>query len=98
MIPEPPEAITLAHSIPMKFESRDIALDDLLLDPNNYRFLDNTDYKPKPQNRYASDKVQSATLRLLAQDKRYQLDELKKSILTNGYVPMERIIVSPYEP
>jgi hypothetical protein len=30
----------------MKFESEDIALDDLLLDPNNCRFLDNKDYKP----------------------------------------------------
>lgn len=91
------EVAAPAQSPPMKFESRDISLDDLLLDPNNYRFLDNKDYKPKPQNRYASEKVQGATLRLLAQDKRYQVDELKKSILTNGYVPMERIIVTPYE-
>ncbi|MBA2704183.1 MAG: hypothetical protein H0U60_10060 [Blastocatellia bacterium] len=28
--------------------------------------------------------------------KRYQLGELKKSILANGYVPMERVIVVPY--
>src|SRR5947208_116987 len=73
----------------MQFESRDIGVKDLLLDPNNYRFLDNKGFKPKPHNRYASDKVQAATLRLLTQDKRYQIDELRKSILTNGYVPME---------
>jgi hypothetical protein len=100
MPPETTEPAELAQpqSPPMKFESRDdIPLSDLLLDPNNYRFLDNKDYKPKPKNRYASDKVQNATLRLLAQDKRYQLDELKKSIITNGYVPMERIIVAPYD-
>src|SRR5258708_11614135 len=85
---------TPVQAAPMKFESQDIALGDLLLDPNNYRFLDNKDYKAKPQNRYGSDKVQNATLRLLTQDKRYQLDELKKSILANGYVPMERISVA----
>jgi predicted CopG family antitoxin len=82
----------------LNFEAKDISLADLLLDPNNYRFLDNRDYKRKPKNRYASEKVQTSTLRLLSQDKRYQLSELKKSILTNGYVPMERIIVIPYDP
>lgn len=82
----------------LSFEAKDIPLADLLLDPNNYRFLDNRDYKRKPKSRYASEKVQTSTLRLLNQDKRYQLSELKKSILTNGYVPMERIIVIPYEP
>jgi len=81
----------------MQFESRDLELVDILLDPNNYRFLDSKGFKPKPQNRYASDKVQAATLRILAEDKRYQLDELRNSILTNGYIPMERIIVVPYE-
>jgi len=95
VVPAQPSA---SNNVPlMEFESRDINIGDLLLDPNNYRFLDNRDYKPKPKNRYASEKVQNATLRLLAQEKKYQLDELKKSILTNGYVPMERIIVAPYE-
>ncbi len=95
----PPVSITPTRRKPasLSFEARNIPLSDLLLDPNNYRFLDNKGYKPKPKNRYASEKVQTATLRLLSQDKRYQLSELEKSILTNGYVPMERIIVIPYE-
>ena len=38
-------------------------------------------------------KVQAATLENIEHN--YQLDELKNSILTNGYVPMERIIVTP---
>ena len=80
----------------LKFDAKNIALKDLLLDPNNYRFLDNKGYKPKPKTKYASDRIQNSTLRLLIEDKRYQLSELTKSILTNGYVPMERIIVAPY--
>ena len=81
----------------LKFVSRDIEVKDLLLDPNNYRFLDNPNHKKKLKNKYHLENVQESTLRLLEQDKRYQLSELKKSILANGYVPMERVIVVPYK-
>jgi ParB-like nuclease domain len=82
---------------PFAFTSQDVELTDLLLDPNNYRFIDNPLYKKKIKTKYHVQSVQESTLRLLEQDKRYQLDELKKSIRTNGYVPMERIIVVPYK-
>jgi len=75
-------------------EPKDIDLDDLLLDPNNYRFLDRKKFKKKASTRFHEQSVQRATLESLEQS--YQLDELKHSILTNGYVPMERIIVVPY--
>ena len=78
-------------------KEKEIEVISLLLDPNNYRFLDNPNYKKKIRSKFHLPDVQSATLRLLEQDKRYQLSELKKSILSNGYVPMERIIVVPYE-
>ena len=81
---------------PLSFLSKDIDTEDLLLDPNNYRFLDNPNYKKKLRGKYHLPNVQAATLRLLEQDKRYQLNELKKSIMTNGYVPMERIMVVPW--
>lgn len=79
------------------FKSRDLTIDRLLLDPNNYRFLDNVSYKKKIHKKYHLPEVQKATSRLLEQDKRYHLEELKRSILKNGYVPMERIIVVPYK-
>jgi hypothetical protein len=75
-------------------EPKDIRLSKLLLDPNNYRFLDRRKFKKKASTRFHEDSVQRATLEALEQS--YQLDELKHSILTNGYVPMERIIVVPY--
>ncbi|OGW71347.1 MAG: hypothetical protein A2047_00045 [Omnitrophica bacterium GWA2_41_15] len=79
------------------FTDKDIHLNNLLLDPNNYRFFDNPSYKKKIYKKYHVSAVQEATLRLLEQDKRYQLSELKRSILKNGYVPMERVVVVPYE-
>lgn len=77
-----------------KFEPQDIPIAKLLLDPNNYRFLDRRKFKKKAATRFHEDSVQRATLDSLEQA--YQLDELKHSIMTNGYVPMERLIVVPY--
>lgn len=84
----------LAGEQPFEFEPQEIAVAKLLLDPNNYRFLDRKKFKKKAANRFHEESVQRATLESLEQS--YQLDELKHSILTNGYVPMERIIVIPY--
>jgi len=79
---------------PFDFEAQDISVFKLLLDPNNYRFLDRKKFKKKAANRFHEESVQRGTLESLEQS--YQLDELKHSIITNGYVPMERIIVIPY--
>jgi hypothetical protein len=76
------------------FDAEDISVAKLLLDPNNYRFLDRKTFKKKAANRFHEKSVQRATLESLEQS--YQLDELKQSILTNGYVPLERVIVVPY--
>ncbi len=79
------------------FKAAELDIANVLLDPNNYRFLDNRNFKKKIKTRFHDKAVQESTLRLLELDKSYQLAELKKSILTNGFVPMERIIVVPYE-
>ncbi len=80
--------------LPFEFDAQEISVSKLLLDPNNYRFLDRRKFKKKATNRFHEESVQRATLEALEQN--YELDELKHSILTNGYVPMERIIVVPY--
>ncbi|WP_143171381.1 hypothetical protein [Rhizobacter sp. OV335] len=72
-----------------------MAIEKILLDPNNYRFWDQKKFKKKVVTRFHEEKVQTATLEKLERD--YQLDELKNSILTNGYVPMERVILAPYK-
>jgi hypothetical protein len=81
-------------SSPFQFTAEELPVTRLLLDPNNYRFWDHRRFKRKVSNRFHEQKVQTATLENLEQN--YQLDELKNSILVNGYVPMERIIVTPY--
>src|ERR1700677_2142757 len=90
----PSHAAAAGTSAPFEFEAQDISVSKLLLDPNNYRFLDRKKFKKKSANRFHDTTVQRATLESLEQS--YQLDELKHSIITNGYVPMERIIVVRY--
>ena len=81
----------------MKFTPRMLKLNELLLDPNNHRFFDNPDFKKRVVSRFHIDSVQEATIRLLEKNHIYQLKELRNSILANGYVPMERIVVTRYE-
>lgn len=80
----------------MKFRLKVLPISKLLLDPNNYRFLDSSDWRARQQRRFHEETVQNATLRLLERGSRYQLAELRRSILSNGYVPLERLMVVPY--
>ncbi|MBV8125896.1 MAG: hypothetical protein JO370_17690, partial [Paucibacter sp.] len=80
---------------PFDFQAVDVPIGKILLDPNNYRFWDQKKFKKNVVTRFHEERVQSATLEKLERD--YQLDELKNSIITNGYVPMERVILAPYK-
>jgi hypothetical protein len=80
----------------MKIKPMEVPVAKLLLDPNNYRFLDNADWSRKQDKRFHEDPVQAAALRLMERGS-YQLEELRNSILANGYVPVERVIVTPYK-
>jgi hypothetical protein len=71
--------------------------DNLLLDPNNYRFLDIDGYRAVSNRaRYAEPGVQERALALLQTTKSFELDALKDSIKTNGFIPLEQIVVEPY--
>jgi hypothetical protein len=70
----------------------------LLLDPNNYRFHDLVGYKPVAnRNRYAEVGVQERALQLLQTTESFELGALKDSILTNGFVPLEQIVVERFD-
>ncbi|WP_010411283.1 ParB/RepB/Spo0J family partition protein [Citromicrobium sp. JLT1363] len=75
-------------------EPRDIPLDDLLLDPNNYRLQDNDTYNLVNEERFAEENVQERTLKKLS---KHSLKELVRSIRSNGFLEIERIVVTPYE-
>jgi hypothetical protein len=72
---------------------RELRLDQLLLDPNNYRFQDATDFVAADPARFHQESVQERASRRLRSE---GLSALKESILTNGFLAFERIVVRPY--
>lgn len=64
-------------------------LDALLLDPNNYRFQDDPEYRPVQESRFAEETVQRRAADRLRDP---SLDDLKKSIRANGFLAVERIV------
>lgn len=81
----------------MRFDIDEKPIDQLLLDPNNYRFIDLHQWRPRQSNRFHNASVQESTLRLFESIARYNLNELRRSILANGYVRLERIVIVPYQ-
>jgi hypothetical protein len=79
----------------MTFEHGEVKLSNLLLDPNNYRFGDEGESRRVATRRFAEQGVQDRAMARLKQD---GLGELKQSILSNGFVPVERIVVRKWEP
>ena len=62
-----PSHTAAATQAPFEFEGQDISVTKLLLDPNNYRFLDRRKFKKKAANRSHEESVQRATLESLEQ-------------------------------
>jgi hypothetical protein len=80
----------------MEYSTKEVRLDQLLLDPNNYRFLDMEDFSMVAQNRIHESSVQDRAERLIRLDGKDELRALKESIEVNGYIPVEILIVKPY--
>ncbi|MBO9399745.1 ParB N-terminal domain-containing protein [Shimia sp. R9_3] len=77
-----------------ELQAQDLKLDSLLLDPNNYRLQDNDTFQSIAPERFHLERVQKGTFdRLL----REGVKVLRDSIASNGFLPIERIVVVPYE-
>jgi hypothetical protein len=76
------------------FREDHLSYRDLLLDPNNYRYQDNPDFVYADERRFHEPGVQSRAFRRLRDEE--SLLELKNSFLTNGFIPVERLVVRPY--
>lgn len=74
----------------VSYSSTTLALDSILLDPNNFRFKKPGATAEVAEKRFAEDKVQSLALARIQDD---GVAELKLSISENGFVPVERIVV-----
>lgn len=75
-------------------QSADLPLSSLLLDPNNYRIQDEDGYAPISNKKLHLDTTQEAAAKNL---KNEGLKELRDSIVSNGFLPIERIVVTPFE-
>lgn len=81
----------------MEYEKIEVTPNQLLLDPNNYRFHDLQGYSVvKKKSRYQEPGVQQQALRFLRDTTAFDLGSLKDSIRTNGYIPVEQIVVIEY--
>lgn len=75
-------------------QQADLPLENLLLDPNNYRLQEVSGYVSVPEERFQLEQIQRTTLQRLQKE---NLKELQKSIVANGFLPIERIVVTPYK-
>lgn len=73
--------------------AHEIALENLLLDPNNYRLQEMSGYALVAEDKFHLENVRRTTLQRLQKE---GIKELRASILANGFLPIERIVVVPY--
>ncbi len=78
----------------MDFEETELPISSLLLYPNNFRYQDEQGFVTADEKRFHEETVQERAFTRLRKE---GLAELKKSILTNGFLPVERLVVRPYE-
>ena len=69
-----------------------VAIDQLLLDPNNPRYADLGVWKVIPETRVSEDSVQQQALARL-QDPNFEVDQLQESIEKMGFLRVDRMVV-----
>ncbi len=81
----------------MQIESKTVNAAQLLLDPNNYRFHDLQGYRPVSRTRFWEAGVQDRALQFLRDTPSFDLGALRDSIVSNGFVPFEQIVVESFD-
>ena len=76
-----------------EFQAGTLDIEQMLLDPNNFRFQDAPDFIFADTKRFAEETVQARAAARLRDE---ALLPLKQSILRNGFLPFERLVVTPY--
>ena len=72
-------------------------IDRLLLDPNNYRFIDHLDYRPVEDKDIADPRIQQRTYNFLVGKANANIQDLIKSFKFNGILKLDPIQVRPLE-
>ncbi|MDR0605701.1 MAG: AAA family ATPase [Bacteroidales bacterium] len=68
-------------------------IDRLLLDPNNYRFVDKVEYKVIPDEQVSDEKVQQRTFNFIVGKNNENINDLIVSFKTNGFLDIGQIQV-----
>ena len=77
--------------------NKQVSLQDLYLDPNNYRLIHEKDYQEISSNSVKEKRVQGRTFKMLAKDKNQNIQDLIDSFKINGYLPVDQIQVTRLE-
>lgn len=70
-------------------------IDRLILDPNNYRFIDRPDYKAVSDEEVADARIQQRTLNFILGKNQENVKDLISSFTTNGFLDIDQIQVKP---
>lgn len=84
------EPTSLSH------RSKLVHLDQLLLDPNNYRLRDQEGYTEVAEDKIADELVQRRTRQFLHGERQTEVLTLIDSLKANGWQPVDNIQVRPY--
>ncbi len=82
-------------AIYQELKESSIPLECIFLDPNNPRFF-GSDWQHIPDKRIAETNVQEEAMTRLV--KQFGVENIRMSIETNGYLPIDRIIVREFRP
>lgn len=77
----------------MKQITKFVKLEQLFLDPNNYRFLDDEMYVPVPEEAITQQSIQQRCMRMLIGRGQENISDLKASFYSNGFLDLEPIQV-----
>ncbi len=75
-------------------DTRKVSIDNLLLDPNNYRIRGNEYYSVTEEENAGNVMVQKRIMKMIKESN--GIKELLESFKENGYLPIDNIIVRPY--
>lgn len=75
-----------------------VKLDEILIDPNNPRFSElGQEIDLIPEERFGEEGVQNDALNKMKSTGKFEVAELRDTIKTLGFLPMDRIVIRPWK-
>ena len=80
---------------PFNVNTKQVTLDDLYLDPNNYRLIHEEAHEKVLEDKIKNNLIQRRTFKLITKEKNQNILDLLDSFKSNGYLPVDQIQVRP---